>query len=79
MDGKYGYRVWLPIIVTVIVWIGLVFVIAALASRMWADLIGLFYLLASPFIYRGLESVIGVDTSGTEATVGLSPTNDAGS
>lgn len=79
MDGKYGYRVWLPIIVTGTVWIGLVFAIAALVSKTWADLIGLFYLMASPFIYRGLKSIVGVDTSGTEAGVGISPKGDAGS
>lgn len=58
MDGEYGYRVWLPIIVTGAVWIGLVFAIAALVSNMWADLIGLFYLMASPFIYGGLQSLM---------------------
>lgn len=58
MDGEYGYKIWLPIIVTGTVWIGLVFAIAALVSNMWADLIGLFYLMASPFIYGGLKSLI---------------------
>lgn len=58
MDGEYGYRVWLPIIVTGAVWIGLVFAIAALVSDTWADLIGLFYLMASPFIYGSLKSLM---------------------
>lgn len=59
MVGRYGYEVWLPIIVTGAVWMGLIFAIAALVSRTWADLIGLLYLMASPFIYGALKSLVG--------------------
>lgn len=72
MEGEFGYKVWLPVVVTVAVWIALIFAIAALVSKMWADLIGLFYLMASPFIYRGLKSFLGVEATGTDATVGRS-------
>lgn len=66
MDGQFGYKIWLPVAVTGVVWIVLIFAIAALVSKMWADLIGLFYLMASPFIFRGLKSIVGVDTNEKE-------------
>ncbi len=78
MASQYGYKVWLPAVVTLAVWIGLLFFIAALLSNMWADLIGLLYLLASPFIYRGLKSIIGVDTSNPEPNLDRSGMGNAG-
>lgn len=58
MDDQSGYVVWLPFVVTATVWMSLVFAIAAIASKTWADLFGLTYLLATPFIYRGLKSLV---------------------
>lgn len=65
MVREYGYEVWLPIVVTGAVWMGLIFAIAALVSRTWADLIGLLYLMASPFIYGALKSLLGSTTETT--------------
>lgn len=78
MEGQFGYKVWLPVVVTLGVLIGLIFVIDALVSRMWADLIGLFYLMASPFIYRGLKSIVGVDTHERETNIDRSQMRKVG-
>lgn len=78
MAGQYGYKVWLPIVLTLAVWMGLIFVIAALVSKTWADLFGLIYLMASPFIYSGLKSIIGVDASGTGAKLDRFGMRDVG-
>ncbi|MFB6359790.1 MAG: hypothetical protein ABEH59_00545 [Halobacteriales archaeon] len=67
MEEQSGYIVWLPIIVTFGVWMTAIFIIHASVSRMWADLFGLFYLMASPFIYGQLTSIVGVDTGDAEA------------
>lgn len=68
MEEQVGHRVWLPVVVTFTVWMALIFVIDALVSRMWADLIGLFYLMVSPFIYRNLKSMVAVDTADSESS-----------
>lgn len=74
MDGDIGYEMWLPIVVTVSVWILMVFAVAAAVSKTWADLSGLLYLMASPFVYRGLKSVVGVDAEGPEPGLERTPT-----
>lgn len=68
MDGPLGYRMWLPVVVTVAGLFLLVFGIARVASDTWADLLGLFYLLASPFVYRSLRARVGASEGSTDAT-----------
>jgi hypothetical protein len=63
MVGPIDYEMWLPIVVTASLLILLVFAVADVASRTWADLLGLFYLLAAPFIYRVLRSVVTAGSS----------------
>lgn len=69
MVGEYGYEVWLPIIVTGAVWMALIFATAALVSKTWADLIGLLYLMASPFIYGPLKSLMGGPSETTRGSM----------
>lgn len=74
MDGPPGYTVWLPVVVTVVGLFLLVFGLARFVSNMWADLLGLFYLLASPLIYRFLRSrVSGRDAEPTPPETGPGP------
>lgn len=49
---------WIPVVVTVALLFLVVFATDAVASSTWADLIGLFYLIASPFLYRHLRSAV---------------------
>lgn len=58
MKGRFGYKVWLPSVVTLVLLVIVVFVTAWLVSNTWADLIGLFYLMASPFIHGFLKSLM---------------------
>lgn len=57
MDGSTGGRRWLPELVTGLVFVILVGGTALAVSPMFADLVGLMYLLASPFVYRGIRTV----------------------
>lgn len=61
------YRIWLPLILTVFIWLLAVFGIAEFVSKTWADLIGLFYLAASPIIYRSVKSIVP-EASGQRST-----------
>lgn len=67
MKSRLGYRTWLPFAMTVVLWVGLVFAIAAVVSKTWADLFGLFYLLASPYVYRGFTRVFAEERTKTDA------------
>lgn len=49
---------WLPEFVTGLVFVILVGGTALAASPMFADLVGLMYLLASPFVYRAIRTVL---------------------
>lgn len=49
---------WLPVVATVSLFLLIVFATDAVASRTWADLVGLLYLVASPFLYRSLRSAV---------------------
>lgn len=66
MKSRFGYKTWLPFALTVVLWMGLVFAIAAVVSKTWADLFGLFYLLASPYIYRGFTRVVAEERTATD-------------
>lgn len=61
MRGLDGLEIWLPLGLTVAIWMVAVFGIAAAVSKTWADLFGLFYLAASPLVYRSLESLVRVE------------------
>lgn len=67
MEGWLGYKVWLPSVVTVALLFIVIFVIAGFISNTWADLIGLFYVIASPFIHGILKSLM-TDRSGERNT-----------
>lgn len=49
---------WVPVMTTVALFLLVVFATDAVASRAWADLLGLFYLVASPSIYGRLKAVL---------------------
>lgn len=59
MRGLHGYEIWLPLGLTVAIWMVAIFGIAAFVSKTWADLFGLFFLLASPVVYRSFKSLVG--------------------
>lgn len=58
MNGRFGYEIWLPSVLTVALLFIVVFVTAWLVSNTWADLIGLFYLMVSPIIHGFLKSLM---------------------
>lgn len=49
---------WVPVVTTVALLLLVVFATDAIASRTWADLVGLFSLAATPFVYARLKSVV---------------------
>lgn len=66
MEGWFGHKVWLPLVVTVTILFIVVFATTWLVSNTWADLLGLFYLMASPFIYGFLKSLLIESPGGSE-------------
>lgn len=69
MSRVAGHAVWLPPVVTLTAWILLIFAVDSVSSKTMADLVGLLYLLVSPFVYRELKSLL-LDVTGTQAEVG---------
>lgn len=59
MGDAVDYRVWMPAVAVAALLFLLVFSVAAFSSDTVADLVGLFYLMAAPFLYRWLRSVVG--------------------
>lgn len=58
MRGRVDVRTWLPLVVTVAAWVLVVYVTARLVTDTWADLVGLLFLVASPFLYRLITSSV---------------------
>lgn len=57
MSRIFDIELWGPVVVTVGLWLALIFLLAAYVSRMWADLGGLLYLMVAPFIYKFSKTV----------------------
>lgn len=49
---------WLPVVTTIALFLLVVLATDAVVSRTWADLVGLFYLAASPFLYGYLRTAV---------------------
>lgn len=58
MGRGLGPQGVLPIVSTVALFLAVVFGTDAIASRTWADLLGLVFLMASPFVYSRLKALV---------------------
>lgn len=77
MAREPGYTVWLPLLVTISMLFVVVFAAAWLSSNTWADLLGLFYVMVSPFVYGTLQSLVSTSTGRDVGRERIS-TGDAG-
>lgn len=65
MRDAVGYSVWMPAVAVAALLFLLVFSVAAVSSNTMADLVGLFYLMAAPFLHRWLQSAVGTSSERT--------------
>lgn len=73
MTRGYEPIVWVPVAVTVGLWLVVVGLAASFVSTTWADLVGLLALPVAPVAYRSLVDVVGDGTAGAgEETPGSS-------
>lgn len=71
MLGDLRTREWLPLFVTVGLFAAVVYGAYATATREWADLLGLAYLLASPAVYAAARLLVaGTPDATHDAEVG---------
>lgn len=67
---------WLPVVVTIGLWLLGIGLFAAFVSNTWADLVGLLSLPAAPVVYRTLTAAVGDDPE--RVAVDTAATRDPG-